>query len=79
MALLSDNRILITGVLTDDSLAFGIARARARRRRDHRAVGIRSRHCRSPDAPRKKLGDVGEIIELDVMDPEQVERAPSRK
>ena len=26
MALLSDNRILITGVLTDDSLAYGIAR-----------------------------------------------------
>jgi len=25
MALLSDHRILVTGVLTDDSLAFGIA------------------------------------------------------
>ncbi len=74
MALLSDNRILITGVLTDDSLAYGIAR----RALEEGATIALSGFGRGTSITRrtaKKLGDVGEIIELDVMDPEQVERA----
>ncbi|MGC2486859.1 MAG: enoyl-ACP reductase FabI [Acidimicrobiales bacterium] len=74
MALLSDNRILITGVLTDDSLAFGIAR----RALEEGATIALSGFGRGTSITRrtaKKLGDVGEIIELDVMDPEQVDRA----
>ena len=74
MALLSDNRILITGVLTDDSLAYGIAR----RALEEGATIALSGFGRGTSITRrtaKKLGEVGEIIELDVMDPEQVERA----
>ncbi|HTT59890.1 MAG TPA: enoyl-ACP reductase FabI [Acidimicrobiales bacterium] len=74
MALLSDNRILITGVLTDDSLAYGIAR----RSLEEGATIALSGFGRGMSITRrtaKKLGDVGEIIELDVTDPEQVERA----
>ncbi len=74
MALLSDNRILITGVLTDDSLAFGIAR----RALEEGATIALSGFGRGTSITRrtaKKLGDVGEIIELDVTDPEQVAAA----
>ncbi len=74
MALLSDNRILITGVLTDDSLAYGIAQRALQEGATvalsgfGRAVSITRRTAR-------KLGDVGEVIELDVTDPDQVGRA----
>src|SRR5277367_4149440 len=74
MALLSDHRILVTGVLTDDSLAFGIAR----RALEEGATIALSGFGRGTSITRrtaKKLGDVGEIIELDVMDPEQVTAA----
>ncbi len=74
MALLSDNRILITGVLTDDSLAYGIAR-RALEEGATVALSGFGRGISITRRTAKKLGDVGEIIELDVMDPEQVERA----
>ncbi len=74
MALLSDNRILITGVLTDDSLAYGIAR-RALEEGATIALSGFGRGVSITRRTAKKLGDVGEIIELDVMDPEQVERA----
>jgi meromycolic acid enoyl-[acyl-carrier-protein] reductase len=74
MALLNDNRILITGVLTDDSLAYGIAR-RALEEGATIALSGFGRGMSITRRTAKKLGDVGEIIELDVMDPEQVERA----
>src|ERR1700691_2803792 len=74
MALLSDHRILVTGVLTDDSLAFGIAR-RALEEGATIALSGFGRGMSITRRTAKKLGDVGEIIELDVMDPEQVERA----
>jgi enoyl-[acyl-carrier protein] reductase I len=74
MAILSDNRILITGVLTDDSLAYGIAR-RALEEGATVALSGFGRGLSITRRTAKKLGDVGEIIELDVMDPEQVERA----
>ena len=74
MALLSDHRILVTGVLTDDSLAFGIAQ----RALEEGATIALSGFGRGTSITRrtaKKLGDVGEIIELDVTSPEQVEAA----
>ncbi len=74
MALLSDHRILVTGVLTDDSLAFGIAQ----RALEEGATIALSGFGRGTSITRrtaKKLGDVGAIIELDVTSPEQVEAA----
>jgi meromycolic acid enoyl-[acyl-carrier-protein] reductase len=74
MGLLDDNRILVTGVLTDDSLAFGIAK----RSLEEGATIALSGFGRGTSITRrtaKKLGDVGEIIELDVTDPAQIETA----
>src|SRR5271170_1673309 len=74
MALLSDHRILVTGVLTDDSLAFGIAK---RALEEGAAIAL-SGFGRGTSITRrtaKKLGDVGEIIELDVMNADDIARA----
>ena len=74
MRLLADHRILITGVLTEDSLAFGIAR----RALEEGAVVALSGAGRGTSITRRaarKLGDVGEIVELDVTDPAQVSAA----
>jgi meromycolic acid enoyl-[acyl-carrier-protein] reductase len=71
MALLSDNRILITGVLTDDSLAFGIAK-RALEEGATIALSGFGRGSSITKRTARKLGNVGEIIELDVTDPDQV-------
>jgi enoyl-[acyl-carrier protein] reductase I len=74
MGLLDNHRILITGVLTDDSLAFGIAR----RSLEEGATIALSGAGRGTSLTRRvarKLGDVGEIIELDVTDPLQIASA----
>src|SRR5580698_10743333 len=71
MALLSDHRILVTGVLTDDSLAFGIAK-RAREEGATIALSGFGRGLSITRRTAKKLGDVGEIIELDVTNPDEV-------
>jgi len=72
MALLNDHRILITGVLTDDSLAFGIAK-RALEEGATIALSGAGRGLSLTKRTARKLGDIGEIIELDVTDPDQVE------
>jgi enoyl-[acyl-carrier protein] reductase I len=74
MALLSDHRILITGILTDDSLAFGIAK-RALEEGATIAVSGAGRGTSITRRTARKLGEVGEIIELDVTDPAQVSAA----
>jgi enoyl-[acyl-carrier protein] reductase I len=74
MALLSDHRILVTGVLTDDSLAFGIAR-RALEEGATIALSGAGRGTSITRRTAKKLGDVGEVIELDVTSPEQIAAA----
>jgi enoyl-[acyl-carrier protein] reductase I len=74
MALLRDNRILITGVLTDDSLAFGIAK-RALEEGATIALSGFGRGTSITKRTARKLGDVGEIIELDVTDPLQLATA----
>ena len=60
-----DHRILITGVLTDDSLALGIAQ----RALEEGATIALSGAGRAASITRRtapKLGDIGEVIELDV-------------
>ena len=74
MGLLDNHRILITGVLTDDSLAFGIAR-RVLEEGATIALSGAGRGTSLTRRTARKLGDVGEIIELDVTDPAQVEAA----
>ncbi len=74
MALLSDHRILVTGVLTDDSLAFGIAK----RALEEGATIALSGFGRGTSLTRRtarKLGDVGEVIDLDVTNPDEIQAA----
>jgi len=74
MPLLSNHRILVTGILTDDSLAFGIAK-RALEEGATIAISGAGRGLSLTRRTARKLGDVGEVVELDVTDPLQVEAA----
>jgi enoyl-[acyl-carrier protein] reductase I len=74
MGLLDNHRILITGVLTDDSLAFGIAQ-RVLEEGATIALSGAGRGISLTRRVARKLGDVGEIVELDVTDPRQIEAA----
>jgi enoyl-[acyl-carrier protein] reductase I len=74
MGLLDGHRILVTGVLTDDSLAFGIAK-RALEEGATIALSGAGRGLSLTKRTARKLGEVGEIIELDVTDPGQVDAA----
>ena len=76
MGLLNDHRILITGVLTEDSLAYGIAQ-RALEEGATIALSGAGRGTSLTRRTARKLGDVGEIIELDVTDPAQIDAAAS--
>jgi enoyl-[acyl-carrier protein] reductase I len=74
MGLLNDHKLLITGVLTDDSLAFGIAK-RALEEGATVALSGAGRGTSLTRRTAKKLGDVGDIVELDVTSPEQIASA----
>jgi enoyl-[acyl-carrier protein] reductase I len=74
MGLLSDHRILVTGILTDESLAFGIAR-RALEEGATLAISGAGRGASITRRTAKKLGNVGEVIELDVTDDTQLASA----
>ena len=74
MAILTNHRILITGVLTDDSLAFGIAR-RALEEGATIAVTGAGRGLSLTRRTARKLGEIGEVIELDVTDATQIAAA----
>ncbi len=74
MGLLENHRILVTGVLTDDSLAFGIAQ-RALEEGATIALSGAGRGISLTRRVARKLGDVGEIIELDVTAPDQIDQA----
>ena len=76
MGLLDDHRILVTGVLTDDSLAFGIAK-RVLEEGATIALSGAGRGTSLTRRTARKLGDIGEIIELDVTDPAQIAAASS--
>jgi enoyl ACP reductase len=74
MGLLDDHRLLVTGVLTDDSLAFAIAR-RALEEGATVALSGAGRGLSLTARTARKLGDVGEVIALDVTDPAQIAAA----
>ncbi|MDE3156102.1 MAG: SDR family oxidoreductase, partial [Acidobacteriota bacterium] len=77
MALLSGHRLLVTGVLTDDSLAYGIAR-RALEEGAQIILSGAGRGLSLTQRTARKLADVGEVsdvIPLDVTNAEEVRAA----
>ncbi len=74
MALLTNHRILITGVLTDDSLAFRIAERALAEGASVILTGA-GRGLSLTKRTVRKLGDVGDVVELDVTEPTQVRSA----
>lgn len=77
MAILTNHRILITGVLTDDSLAYGIAERALQEGAQVILTGAGRGLSLTKRTARKlqSLGDVGEVVELDVTSPEQIAAA----
>ncbi len=77
MALLTSHRILVTGVLTEDSLAFGIAKRALEEGATVALTGAGRGASLTRRTARKlaEFGDVGEVIDLDVTDPEQIAAA----
>ncbi len=68
MALLDGKKLLITGVLTDDSLAFGVARMAQAEGAEVVLTGF-GRAKRLTERTARKLDPVPEVYELDVADP----------
>ncbi len=68
MALLDGKKLLITGVLTDDSLAFGVAQLAQREGAEIALTGF-GRGLRLTQRTARKLDVEPEIYELDVTDP----------
>ncbi|MGI9625184.1 MAG: enoyl-ACP reductase FabI [Acidimicrobiales bacterium] len=71
MGLLEDKRILITGVLTDSSLAFGVAQMALDEGAQIALTGA-GRGLRLTQRTARKLSAEVDVLELDVTDPEQV-------
>lgn len=69
MALLEGKKLLITGVLTDDSLAFGVAKLAQQEGAEIALTGF-GRALRLTQRTARKLDPVPEVYELDVTDPE---------
>ncbi|MDH3299844.1 MAG: enoyl-ACP reductase FabI [Acidimicrobiia bacterium] len=69
MGLLDGKKILVTGVLTDDSLAFGVAQLAQREGAEVVLTGF-GRALRLTERTARKLDPVPEVHELDVTDPE---------
>jgi meromycolic acid enoyl-[acyl-carrier-protein] reductase len=74
MGLLDGHVILVTGVLTDESLAFGIAK-RARAEGATLALTGAGRSLSLTTRVARKIGDVGDIIPLDVTKPDEIAQA----
>ena len=68
MALLDGKKLLITGVLTDDSLAFGVARMAQAEGAEVVLTGF-GRALRLTERTARKLDPVPDVHELDVTDP----------
>ncbi len=77
MGILTNHRILVTGVLTDDSIAFSIAKRALEEGATVALSGAGRGLSLTARTARKlaKFGEVGEIIELDVTVPEQIASA----
>lgn len=71
MGLLSGKRLLITGVLTDASLAFAVARLAASEGAELVLTGA-GRGLRLTERTARKLEPTPEVLELDVTQPEHV-------
>ena len=69
MALLDGKKLLITGVLTDDSLAFGVARMAQAEGAEVVLTGF-GRALRLTERTARKLDPVPDVHELDVTDPD---------
>jgi meromycolic acid enoyl-[acyl-carrier-protein] reductase len=74
VGILSGHRVLITGVLTDDSLAFGIAERALAEGAEVVLTGF-GRGLSLTTRSARRLGDVGEIVALDVTDTTQIGEA----
>jgi len=74
VGLLDGHRILVTGVLTDDSLAFGIAERCLAEGAEVIVTGA-GRGLRLTTRTSRKLHHVGEVIALDVTNPLEVDMA----
>ncbi len=68
MALLDGKKLLITGVLTDDSLAFGVAQLAQREGAEVALTGF-GRGLRLTQRTARKLDTEPMVLELDVTDP----------
>ena len=71
MSLLDGKRILVTGVLTDASLAFGVARHAQEQGAEVILTGA-GRGLSLTQRTARKLPEAVEVLELDVTSPEQV-------
>jgi enoyl-[acyl-carrier protein] reductase I len=76
VGILENKRILVTGVLTDDSLAFGAARLAIEQGAEVALTGFGRGLSLTTRVARKLPADV-EVYELDVTAPEQAERVAS--
>ena len=74
MPLLEGKRLLITGVLTSDSLAFAVAR-RAIEEGAQVALSGAGRGLSLTRRSARRLGEVGEVLELDVTAEDQLDSA----
>ncbi|MCU0269585.1 MAG: enoyl-ACP reductase FabI [Acidimicrobiales bacterium] len=73
MGLLDGKRLLLTGVLTDASLAFGVARL-AQQEGAEVLLTSAGRTLRHTERAARKLPESPEVLELDVTDPTHVAR-----
>ncbi|MEZ5230809.1 MAG: enoyl-ACP reductase FabI [Acidimicrobiales bacterium] len=71
MGILDDKKLLITGVLTDDSLAFGIAQLAQREGAEIVLTGF-GRGLRLTERTARKLDTELEVLELDIADLDHV-------
>jgi enoyl-[acyl-carrier protein] reductase I len=70
--LLPDRRILVTGVLTESSIAFSVARRAQEEGAEIVLTGF-GRGMRITERIAKRLPSAADVLELDVNDPEQLE------
>ena len=69
--LLENKKLLITGVLTDDSIAWHVARIAQEEGADIVATGF-GRGLRLTERSVQRLPDPCPVLELDINDPDQV-------
>ena len=74
MGMLDGKRILVTGVLTDASLAFAVA-AWPRKKGPRWSSAAPAAACRSPGARPASCRDPVDVLEIDVAQPEQLAAA----